>query len=75
MLVIADAEVPVAPGDDKLPHTTDPIVVISAKAGLSVNAGQDLQMAAERAYEAAEKIHFEGMQYRRDIGHRAFGRR
>ena len=37
--------------------------------------GDKVQMAAERAYEAAEKIHFEGMQYRRDIGHRAFGRR
>jgi len=33
-------------GDDKLPHTTDPIVAISAKAGLSVNAGQDVQLTA-----------------------------
>jgi len=32
-------------------------------------------MAAERAYEVAEKIRFDGMQFRRDIGHRAFGRR
>jgi phosphoribosylamine---glycine ligase len=37
--------------------------------------GDKVKMAAERAYEAAEKIHFAGMQYRRDIGHRAFGRR
>jgi uncharacterized protein (DUF2345 family) len=40
-------------GDDKLPHTTDPIVVISAKAGLSVNAGQDVQMAAEETISSA----------------------
>jgi phosphoribosylamine---glycine ligase len=37
--------------------------------------GDKVQIAAERAYEVAEKVHFEGMQYRRDIGHRAFGRR
>lgn len=32
--------------DGKVPHTTDPIVAISAKAGLAVVAGQDIQMAA-----------------------------
>jgi phosphoribosylamine--glycine ligase len=51
-------------------------VVTSGGRVLCVTAlGDKVQMAAERAYEAAEKIHFEGMQYRRDIGHRAFGRR
>ena len=30
----------------KLPHTTDPLVTISAKAGLAVAAGQDIQFAA-----------------------------
>jgi uncharacterized protein (DUF2345 family) len=32
--------------DGKLPHTSDPVVSISAKAGLAVAAGQDLQIAA-----------------------------
>ena len=34
------------PDDTKLPHTTDPVVVVSAKAGFAVIAGQDIQMAA-----------------------------
>jgi len=33
--------------------------------------GGSLKMARARAYEAAEAIRFEGMQLRRDIGHRA----
>jgi phosphoribosylamine--glycine ligase len=37
--------------------------------------GDKVSMAAERAYEVADKIRFEGMQFRRDIGHRAFARR
>jgi len=28
-------------------------------------------MARTRAYEALERIRFDGMQYRKDIGHRA----
>jgi len=41
---------------------------------LSVSAlGSDLGEARARAYEAVEKIHFEGMRYRRDIGERAMG--
>ncbi len=32
-------------------------------------------LGAERAYEIAEKIRFDGMQFRTDIGHRAFSRR
>jgi len=39
--------------DSKLPHTTDPIVAISAKAGLSVNAGQDVQMTAAETISSA----------------------
>ena len=35
-----------ATGADKLPHTTDPVIAISARAGLAVAAGQDIQMAA-----------------------------
>ncbi len=37
--------------------------------------GDKVKIAAERAYEEAEKIRFDGMQMRKDIGHRAFGRR
>ncbi len=37
--------------------------------------GDKVKIAAERAYEIVEKIRFEGMQYRKDIGHRAFNRR
>ena len=37
--------------------------------------GDKVKIAAERAYEVAEKIRFDGMQYRNDIGHRAFHRR
>ena len=36
---------PVAPGDDKLPHTSSAIIAIAAKAGLGVFAGQNLQLA------------------------------
>jgi len=34
--------------------------------------GKDLKEARERAYKAIEKINFEGMHYRKDIGYRAF---
>ena len=37
--------------------------------------GDKVKIAAERAYEVVEKIRFDGMQFRRDIGHRAFSRR
>jgi len=37
--------------------------------------GDKVKMAAARAYEVAESIRFDGMQFRKDIGHRAFGRR
>ena len=37
--------------------------------------GDKVKIAAVRAYEVAERIRFDGMQFRRDIGHRAFGRR
>ncbi|MEM9193350.1 MAG: phosphoribosylamine--glycine ligase [Myxococcota bacterium] len=39
---------------------------------LSVTAaGETIDIAAERAYQAADRIRFEGKQYRRDIGHHA----
>ena len=33
--------------------------------------GEDLKSAKEKAYKAIEKIHFEGMHYRKDIGDKA----
>jgi len=33
--------------------------------------GDNLRGARSRAYDAVERIRFDGMQYRRDIGHRA----
>ncbi|HXN15064.1 MAG TPA: phosphoribosylamine--glycine ligase [Usitatibacter sp.] len=37
--------------------------------------GDNVRIASERAYGMVEKIRFEGMQYRSDIGYRAFNRR
>ena len=51
-------------------------VVTSGGRVLGVTAlGDKVKIAAERAYDVAERIRFEGMQFRRDIGHRAFNRR
>ena len=47
-------------------------VVISGGRVLCVTAlGDSLKMARTRAYEVADAIRFEGMQFRKDIGHRA----
>jgi phosphoribosylamine--glycine ligase len=49
-------------------------VVTSGGRVLTVTAlGGNVSAAQRRAYEIAEKIHFEGMQFRRDIGHSALG--
>jgi phosphoribosylamine--glycine ligase len=56
--------------------TKDGKVVTSGGRVLCVTAlGDKVKIAAERAYEIAEKIRFDGMQFRTDIGHRAFNRR
>jgi phosphoribosylamine--glycine ligase len=34
-------------------------------------AGRQRQAGQQRAYDVARGIHFDGAQYRRDIGHRA----
>jgi len=36
--------------------------------------GENVKLAQKRAYEVVTGIHFDGMQYRRDIGHRAITR-
>jgi phosphoribosylamine-glycine ligase len=38
-------------------------------------AAPSLEEALGRAYQAMAEIHFEGMYYRRDIGHRALKRK
>jgi len=35
-----------------------------------VGLGDSVKMAQKQAYEAVDHIHFDGMQYRRDIGWR-----
>jgi phosphoribosylamine--glycine ligase len=37
--------------------------------------GDKVKLAAERAYQVVGQIHFEGMQYRSDIGWRAINRK
>lgn len=37
--------------------------------------GDNVRQAQKRAYEVADGIHFDGRQYRRDIGHRALARK
>jgi phosphoribosylamine--glycine ligase len=50
--------------------------VVSGGRVLAVTAlGDSVRMAQKRAYEAVAGIHFDGMQYRRDIGWRALDRK
>ena len=49
-------------------------VIVNGGRVLCVTAlGDSVKMAQRRAYQAAEGIRFDGMQMRRDIGHRALG--
>jgi phosphoribosylamine--glycine ligase len=51
-------------------------VVTSGGRVLCVTAlGDKVKIAADRAYSVVDRIRFDGMQFRRDIGHRAFARR
>jgi phosphoribosylamine--glycine ligase len=51
-------------------------VTVSGGRSLCVTAlGHNVQTAQKRAYEIIGRIRFDGMQYRRDIGHRALERR
>jgi phosphoribosylamine--glycine ligase len=52
-----------------------PVVTNGGRVLCVTALGDKVKIAAERAYEVADGIRFAGMQYRRDIGHRAFGRR
>lgn len=50
--------------DGKLPHSTDPIVAITAKAGLATVAGQDIQIASGEAisWQAGQDLQLAGGQ-------------
>jgi phosphoribosylamine---glycine ligase len=37
--------------------------------------GDNVRSAQKLAYDVADRIHFDGRQYRRDIGHRAVARK
>ena len=50
----------------------DKIITAGGRVLTVVGLGDTLKDAKERAYGAVERIHFEGMQYRRDIGDKAF---
>ena len=45
------------------------------RAGERANLPLAREISADRAYEVAARIRFDGMQYRKDIGHRAIHRR
>jgi phosphoribosylamine--glycine ligase len=50
-------------------------VVTSGGRVLCVTAlGDSVRMARTRAYDAVDRIRFDGMQYRKDIGHRGLKR-
>jgi len=54
----------------------DAQTVVSGGRVLCVTAlGHNVRTAQRRAYEVIGRIHFDGMQYRRDIGHRALDAR
>ncbi|HKC54401.1 MAG TPA: phosphoribosylamine--glycine ligase [Burkholderiales bacterium] len=70
-----------APGEDfRVFHSgtalKDGVIVTNGGRVLCVTAlGDSIRMAQRRAYEVAQGIRFDGMQYRRDIGHRAVAAR
>jgi phosphoribosylamine--glycine ligase len=50
----------------------DGVVQTSGGRVLCVTAtGDQIDEVADRAYQAVAALHFDGMQYRRDIGHHA----
>ena len=68
-LPAADADCRVFHAGTRLQGKT---VVTNGGRVLCVTAlGDSVRMARSRAYEAVERIRFDGMQYRKDIGHRA----
>lgn len=52
----------------------DAIVTSGGRVLCVVGLGDTVKLAASEAYAAVDKIHWDGMYYRRDIGHRAIAR-
>lgn len=50
------------------------IVTAGGRVLCCVGLGEDLKQARDKAYELVEKIHFDGCQYRTDIGYRALSK-
>lgn len=53
------------------PRSTDTYVTSGGRVLGVTGLGNTIKESIENTYQAVEKIHFEGMQYRRDIGYRA----
>ena len=53
----------------------DDIVTAGGRVLCVTALGDNARTAQKRAYEVADAIVFDGRQYRRDIGHRAIGRK
>jgi phosphoribosylamine--glycine ligase len=51
------------------------IVTVGGRVLCVTALGDAVKIAQKRAYEIVEQIRFDGMQYRRDIGHRAINAR
>ena len=47
------------------------MIAVGGRVLCVTSLGHNVKMAQRRAYEVAAQIHFDGMQMRRDIGHRA----
>jgi phosphoribosylamine--glycine ligase len=56
-------------------HRGDQVVTAGGRVLGVTAAAASLEEALDRAYQAMAEIEFEGMYYRRDIGHRALGRK
>jgi phosphoribosylamine--glycine ligase len=70
----------VTQGDCKVFHAAtaqdgERIVTAGGRVVCVTALGETLRLAQRTAYAAVGRIHFEGMQYRNDIGHRALGAR
>jgi phosphoribosylamine--glycine ligase len=52
----------------------DSLVTAGGRVLAVTGIGQNLKVAIDRAYQAVGGIHFEGMHYRKDIGHKALAR-
>ena len=56
-------------------RNADGIVTAGGRVLCVTALGDNVKAAQKRAYEVAENVRFSGMQYRRDIGYRAIGRK